>query len=292
MNTHSQEVLAVRPISCLLLALGLSVQPAAADQSRLAQVLMAQPEATQQRYHYRHPLETLSFFGVEPGMTVVEALPGRGWYSRILVDYLGPEGHLIGVDYAPDLYRKFGFYSDEMVRAKETWVVDWVATAGGWRGAEGARVSAFTFGAMPDSARGTADMVLFIRALHNLARFENDGGYLTTALQNAVAALKPGGILGVVQHQAREEKPKAWANGARGYLKQSFVIEQMQNAGLEFVGESAVNHNDEDRPGADDVVWRLPPSLRSGDKDAGTSLRHLSVGESNRMTLKFRKPSD
>lgn len=245
-------------ITTFIVALALS-PCALADQDRLAEVLLAQSAEAQQRYHYRQPLVTLDFFGVEPGMTVMEALPGGGWYSKILIDYLGGEGHLMGVDYAQDMFPKFGFFSAERIKAKATWAEDWRAEANGWRGDDSASISAFTFGSLPDSARGQADVVLFIRALHNLARFENDGGYLTTALQNAMDALKPGGIMGVVQHEARAEKNDEWASGNRGYLKKAFVIAQAEAAGFEFIGASNVNQNDKDMPGVDDFVWRLPP---------------------------------
>ncbi len=269
----------------------LALAPSAlADKDRLAEVLLAQPQETQQRYYYRHPLHTLDFFGVEPGMTVLEALPGGGWYSKILIDYLGPDGHLMGVDYALDMFPKFGFFSAERIKAKQTWAEDWSAEANGWRSDSSASISAFTFGSMPDSARGQADAVLFIRALHNLARFENDGSYLSTALTNAHDALKPGGIMGVVQHEARAERNDEWAGGNRGYLKKAFVIAQAEAAGFEFIGESDVNQNDKDIPGTDDIVWRLPPSLSTSRDNPKLRVQLMSVGESNRMTLKFRKP--
>ena len=260
-----------------------------ADSGKLAEVLAAQPAETQTRYYFRHPAETLTWLGIEPGMTVMEALPGGGWYSKILLDYLGSDGHLIGVDYNQTMFAKFGFYSAERIKAKETWVADWTADAQGWGGSDSASVSAFTFGDMPDSFHGKADAVLFVRALHNLARFRDDG-YLETALNNAVAALKPGGILGVVQHEARADKDDDWASGPRGYIKKSFVIAQMQAAGLEYLGSSDINQNPADQPGAEDIVWRLPPSLSTSREDPELRVRMQSIGESNRMTLKFRKP--
>ncbi len=262
----------------------------AADPERLAAVLAAQPQSVQARYEWRHPQETLEFFGIEPGMTVVEALPGGGWYSKILLPYLGAEGQLIGADYSLDMYPLFGFFSDEILQSKKTWVADWTAEAEGWRGGDGAAVSAFVFGALPDDMKGTADAVLFIRALHNLNRFEPQGGFLTTALKNAYDVLKPGGVVGVVQHQAAEDKSDDWANGARGYLKKSTVIAFMQAAGFELVAESAINENPRDQPGEKDVVWRLPPTLSIEDGNEETADAMRAIGESNRMTLLFRKP--
>jgi predicted methyltransferase len=274
----------------LLLVTPMFASPAMADSVRLASVLAEQPAEVQARYVWRHPAETLEFFGIEPGMTVVEALPGGGWYSKILLPYLGSEGALIGADYSLDMYPLFGFFSDEILESKKTWVADWTADANSWRGDDAASVSAFVFGAMPDSMKGTADAVLLIRALHNLNRFESQGGFRTAALQNTFDLLKPGGIVGVVQHQASEDKSDEWADGAHGYLKKSAVIAFMQEAGFELVAESAINENPKDQPGDKDVVWRLPPSLSIEDDSEESLAAMRAIGESNRMTLKFRKP--
>lgn len=274
----------------MLIVAGSSALSAGTDSERLASVLAAQPEETQARYQYRHPQETLEFFGIEPGMAVVEALPGRGWYTKILLPYLGQSGHVWGADYSLDMYPLFGFFSEEQLEAKKTWTTDFTTGAEEWAGEEGACVSAWVFGEMPEAAAGQADAVLFIRALHNLARFEGQGGYLTAALQNAYDILKPGGVVGVVQHQAREEMPGEWANGSKGYLKKSFVIERMEEAGFEFVAESDINQNPKDQPAESDIVWRLPPSLATSRDNPELKAELTAIGESNRMTLKFRKP--
>lgn len=267
-----------------------AAEPAAAPDDPLAAVLAAQPPETQARYDARHPAETLEFFGIEPGMDVVEFLPGRGWYTKILIDYLGSDGTLTGADYALEMFPLFGFFNDEQLKAKETWVEDWTTEAQGWRGDDDAAVSAFVLGSMPESAYETADAVLMIRALHNLARFEGEGGYLSQAIQDAYNTLRPGGIVGVVQHQARSEMPDDWADGSRGYLKDSFVIGQLEAAGFEFVAASDINQNDADQPTADDIVWRLPPSLATSREDPALRTELEAIGESNRMTLLFRKP--
>jgi len=263
---------------------------AGADPARLAQVLAAQPEDVQARYVFRHPMETLGFFGIEPGMTVVEVLPGEGWYSKILLPYLGKNGALIGADYALEMFPLFGFYSDEMLEEKKNWVASWTAEAEAWRGADGAKVSAFVLGSMPEELKGTADAVLFIRALHNLKRFEGQGGFLTTALQNAYDVLKPGGILGVVQHWAADERSDEFADGSHGYLKKDYLIQRLTDAGFEFVAESDVNMNPKDQPAEEDIVWRLPPTLATSRNNPELAAQMQAIGESNRMTLKFRKP--
>lgn len=270
------------------------VEPAAAvsagKEDRLAAMLKAQPDEVQARYQYRHPQETLEFFGIEPGMTVVEGLPGRGWYTKVLLPYLGNKGHLIGANYALDMWPNFPFGTDEFVEKQRTWTTDWPAGAEEWRGDDGATIDAFIFGSMPESLAGTADVVFLVRVLHNLANFEEEGGYLTTALADAYAVLKPGCTLGVVQHHAREEMSDAFADGSHGYLKKSFVIAVAEQAGFEFVAESEINANPNDQPTEDDIVWRLPPTFATSAEDAELRAEMEAIGESNRMTLKFRKP--
>lgn len=282
----------LRSLACTaLVSLAFSAPPVAASEAgeRLGAVLDAQPAKVQARYADRHPAETLDFFGAEPGMTVLEALPGGGWYTKILVDYLGPEGGLVGADYAESMWPLFGFFSDDFIAGKATWVADWTAEANAWVEG-GAPVSAFQFGSLPEAMEGSVDTVLLVRALHNLARFEGQGGYLTAALSDVHAALKSGGIVGVVQHEARPETSDDFADGSHGYLKKAFVIEAFEAAGFEFVAESAINENPNDQPGPEDVVWRLPPTLMGTQEGSEARAAMQAIGESNRMTLKFRKP--
>ena len=256
----------------------------------LSTVLAGMPDKAKARFDARHPQQTLDFFGVKPGMTVLEALPGGGWYSKVLLPYLGENGVLLGADYAVNMYPKFGFFSKEQLKEKETWVADWTKEANGWRNDHSAKVQAFNFGSMPKNLNGTADAVLFIRALHNLARFENDGGYLSAAFKDAYDSLKPGGIVGVVQHMIPESADDKGADGSRGYLKKSFLIAAMEKAGFKFVASSDINLNPKDQPSATDIVWRLPPTYFIPKKDANKKAEYTAVGESNRMTLKFVKP--
>lgn len=258
----------------------------------LAAVLAAQPEDVQARYAFRHPQETLAFFGVEPGMTVVEALPGAGWYTRILLPYLGGDGKLIGAAYELEMYALFPFANEEFLAQQANWTTDFAAGAENWRGDDGASVVATRFGSMPAEVDGTVDVVLMIRALHNLARFESagDGPFLTTALEDAYRVLKPGGVLGIVQHHARGEMPDDWASGENGYLKKQYVIDAATAAGFELVGDSDINANPKDQPTTDDIVWRLPPGLLTSQDDPDLRAELEAVGESNRMTLKFVKP--
>jgi len=259
-------------------------------ETSLASVLAALPEDMQARYQYRHPQETIEFFGIEPGMTLVEGLPGRGWYTKVLLPYLGAEGHLVGANYAMDMWPNFSFGTEEFMEKQKTWVTDWPADAEEWRGDAGATVSAFILGSMPADMAGTADVVFFPRVLHNLARFESEGGFLTAALADAYAVLKPGGTFGVVQHHARDEMSDEFADGSHGYLKKSFIIAAAEDAGFEFVAESDINANPADQPTEEDIVWRLPPTLGTSGENPELRAELEAIGESNRMTLKFRKP--
>lgn len=268
-------------------------QPAAMETAppSLAAILDSRPDEIKSRYQYRRPQETLEFFGIEPGMTVVEALPGGGWYSKLLLPYLGKRGQLIGADYPYAMFAQFPNMTEERLAGKRTWVADWTADAESWRQDGDASVAAFQMAALPESMVGTADAVLFVRALHNLARYEASGGYLTTAINDMYRVLKPGGIVGVVQHHAREDMPDEWADGNAGYIKESFVIEKMEAGGFELIDSSDLNANDKDQPTVDDVVWRLPPSLSGGAENPELAAQMREIGESNRMTLKFRKPT-
>jgi predicted methyltransferase len=255
---------------------------------RLDEVLAAQPEEAKARYQYRHPKETLEFFGVKPGMTVVDTLPGEVWYTGILMDYLGPEGKVIGADYSQEMWTKFGEHSPDPEQTAN-WTKDFVAKMQAKRGADDAEVAAFQYGSLPEEMAGTADVVLVMRAMHHFMRLEKDGGYLTQALADMHKVLKPGGIVGVVQHRAPEESSDEWAIGNAGYVKQSAVIAAFEKAGFELVEASEINANPKDQPTEKDVVWRLPPTLATSEDNPELKAQMEAIGESDRMTLKFRK---
>ena len=259
--------------------------------STLGSIIASQSEEHLARQASRNPQATLEFFGVEKGMSVVEALPGGGWYSKILLPFLGANGSLLGVDYAQNMWPNFSFSNDEFLKKRETWTTTWPEGAQEWRGDNGAPVSAAKFGSIPENQHGQYDAFLFIRALHNLARFSDKEPYLQNALKDAFNLLKPGGVLGIVQHQAREDRSDSWADGSNGYLKKSMLVKEVEAAGFEFVAESAVNNNDKDQAKEGDIVWRLPPSLSGSKDDADKKAKMQAIGESHRMTLKFVKPA-
>lgn len=261
------------------------------DGPRLAAILAAQTAEVQARYQWRHPQETLEFFGVAPGMTVVDTLPGEIWYSGILAAYLGPDGEVIGADYSPEMWKLFGSFADEeFIAQKQTWAADWIAGSSKWAAADGAKIGGFAYGAIPDDMKGSVDVVLLVRAMHHFNRFEDEGGWRTKALADVMSLLKPGGVVGVVQHRAPEGNSDQWAAGDKGYVKQSTMIAAFEAAGFKFVGSSEINANAADKPTEADNVWRLPPTLGGSRNDPALRARMEAIGESDRMTLKFRKP--
>lgn len=277
---------ALAAISLLILAHSATAAPKEdANGKKLDAVLESQSDETKARYPYRHPKETLRFFGIEPGMTVLEALPGGGWYTRILLPYLGKEGHLIGVDYPADIWSKFEWASKEFIEGRLNWPKTWPDEVAGWNIADSAKVSAYTFSNLPKHLTSTVDAALFIRALHNMARFEAEGGYLTAAFKETYRVLKPGGTLGIVQHATSDKN----ATGATGYLERDWLVKHVEAAGFKLVDESDINANPKDK--ADDIVWRLPPSLNTSKDNEELRKKYQAIGESNRMTLKFVKPA-
>ncbi len=260
------------------------------DSVKLSAILADQPAKIKARYPYRNPKETLEFFGIEPSMTVVEALPGGGWYSKILLPYLGQDGKLIGVDYALDMWSHFGgFATPEFIENKKSWPKEWTAQAIEWRGENGPDITAFAFGSRDTSLDGTADAALFIRAMHNLNRFAEKKDYIGEALSDMHALLKPGGILGVVQHRAPEDNSAESSTGQNGYLKQSELIKTIEAAGFTLIEASEINANKNDKPSNSDIIWRLPPSLSTSREDDTLKAQMLAIGETDRMTLKFVK---
>jgi len=256
---------------------------AGSSNASLSAALEAQSDEHKARYNARNPGDTIEFFGIEPGMTVAEALPGGGWYTKILVNYLGGEGAVYGVNYQDSVWASFGF-PEERVKQRVEATAAFPGQVAQWTD-NGISAEGFTFASVPKASAGTADAVLFIRALHNLHRFK-DTGVLDEAIASAHTLLKPGGIVGVVQHRAPENAPDEWATGRAGYLKPSAVIAMFTKAGFTLDGSSEINANPNDNPTADDVVWRLPPTYGGG---AETKAAMDAIGESDRMTLRFKK---
>ena len=256
-----------------------------AAKAQLTAVIDARSDTLKARDSSRNPGATIEFFGLLPGMKVAEVLPGGGWYTQILAPYVGTEGAIYGINYADDMWPLFGFFSKEAItrsiNSMDTFA-DRIASYAG----DGMTARGFAFGRVPADLNGSLDAVVMVRALHNLNRFETKAGTRSAALQQINTLLKPGGIVGVVQHRAPAAADDQWANGSNGYLKQAAVVAMFEQAGFELVASSEINANAKDKPGAEDSVWRLPPSLRT---DPENKQAMQAIGESDRMTLKFRK---
>jgi predicted methyltransferase len=262
-----------------------------ANAERLQNALDTQPEEVKARYDARHPGQTLAFFGIEPGMTVAEALPGGGWYSKILLPYLGPDGKLVGAHYPDSLWPVIMPDAEDETIARYIERGDgWIEQAAEWTDEESAGIDSYKMTNAPAGMTGQVDAALFIRALHNLHRAGEEAGYLTAAIEETHDLVKPGGLVGVVQHRAGEDRPDDWADGSAGYLKQSAIVAAFEDAGFIFEEASEINANPDDTAGPGDIVWRLPPSLATTEEDTPEYEAMKAIGESDRMTLRFRKP--
>jgi predicted methyltransferase len=257
-----------------------------ASSSRLAEIIAARSDEAKARDSSRHPQQTLAFFGLKPGMKMVEVLPGGGWYTQILAPLAGSNGAIYGVNYADDMWLRFGIFSDEVIAERVASSAKFESMVHAIAGAEQVPAKGYAFDRIDPSLNGTIDTVLLIRALHNLNRFEQSAGTLSGALKQLHGLLKPGGLVGVVQHRAPEGADDDWASGRNGYLKQSYVVELFAQHGFTLQASSEINANPKDVPGPADYVWRLPPSLRAAPDNQAAM---LAIGESDRMTLKFIK---
>jgi len=231
------------------------------------------------RDEYRHPVETLSFFGIEPDMTVAEALPG--WYTEILAHLLREEGRFIGFNMHPDNYADSPEYREAVTEWKESFSEENAELFDGMMDRAHARFVAGGDSGLAEP--GSVDAVIAMRAFHGWV----GRGVADEVVAEIYRALKPGGIFGVVQHREDEDSENT-PEDYRGYLKESFVIETVENAGFELLEKSEINANPKDTKDYEIGVWALPPSLRVDDPEKKE--KHREIGESDRMTLKFRKP--
>lgn len=278
--------------TCLLvisLALTGLIQTAYAvtETDTLNAVLASRSDEDKVRDDARQPLETLTFFQIKPGMTIAEALPGGGWYTRILANYLGQDGTLYGVNYPDSLWPMLSYASPEWIAERIAATQNFTAKVATFTD-NGITAQGFTFDTVPPEVEGTVDRVLLIRALHNLNRFQQKAGTRSQALAATHAMLKKDGLVGVVQHRAPATASKEWADGNKGYLNEVAVIAMFAEAGFALVAQSEINANPMDQPSGEDSVWRLSPSLRGSNDDEQREAM-VAIGESDRMTLLFRK---
>ncbi len=229
------------------------------------------------RDEFRNPAETLAFFGVQPGQTVAEYAPGGGWYTRVIAPYVGTTGKYVGLNFGPG-----GMVPAGMTERLTAFPQTFPAQVLEQTGIPAANVSAYINGQAPDTTDGTVDRILVIRMLHNLLRW----GTADTELMAMRKMLKDDGMVGIVQHMAPEGMAYDMTDGSKGYLQKSDVIALMELYGFELAGESFVNMNPRDTADYEGGVWTLPPRLANGDTDRA---RYEAIGESNRMTLLFKK---
>ncbi len=219
---------------------------------------------------YRHPLETLKFFGFKSDMTVVEITPGGGWYTEILAPALKERGKLYGAHY-PDTGAD-NYYSKSRKRLEKKLASSSVYSAVELTNFVPKKVSEL-------APKGTADLVLTFRNLHNWG----DSG-VKQVFKDAFVALKPGGVLGVVEHRLPHGGDE---QESKGYVSVSKTVAHAKSAGFALEASSEINANAKDNALHPKGVWTLPPTLRLGEKDKA---KYLAIGESDRMTLKFVKP--
>lgn len=225
---------------------------------------------------WRHPKQTLAFFGVVPHHTVIEITPGTGWYTDILAPLLSDHGTYVAALVDPGT----------LPEARRDYPARTLTSFRNKLAADTARfgkavVVPFDPAAPVLGQPASADVVLTFRNVHNWRASGQEAGYFKAFFD----VLKPGGVLGVVEHRARTDVP---SEDKSGYVGQDQVIAIARQAGFELAAASEINANPADTKDHPNGVWTLPPV---GRHDAADAARYRAIGESDRMTLKFIKPA-
>ncbi|OOG65373.1 methyltransferase [Rhodanobacter sp. B04] len=229
--------------------------------------------ANRARDVYRHPKATLQFFGIRPDQTVIEITPGGGWYSEILVPLLHDNGHYVAAVQAPA-------GGGEARRDDDALHQKFAADAAHYGNA---KFVEFDPKAPVFGAPGSADLVLTFRNVHNWVMADT----APAMFKAFFAVLRPGGVLGVVDHRADDDASLATVKGS-GYLPTRYVVKLATEAGFTLDDSSEINANPRDTKDYPKGVWTLPPTLTLGEQDKA---KYLTIGESDRMTLRFIKPA-
>lgn len=284
---RNTERLAVVVFTCLLVACGGGESPPAAQTGEqaaapapresagpsLAEIVVGEHRSPENiaRNAYRNPVETLEFFGIRPDMRVVEIWPGGAWYTEVIAPYLQQSGQYVAANWDPNSEIEFvrngvKAYTDKLAAHPELYG------------------NADMTVLMPPEqwnlgAPGSADMVLTFRNIHNWM----PRGYAETMFEEIYAVLKPGGILGVVEHRGNPDVPQD-PKAQSGYVNQDYAIAMAEAAGFRLEATSEINANPADTKDYENGVWTLPPTLRAGDDE-----KWRAIGESDRFTLKFVK---
>jgi predicted methyltransferase len=224
----------------------------------------------------RRPVESMVFFGVRPDMKVGEYAPGGEWYSRFLGLYLGQQGKLVG------LYNDASAGNEAAKARVAAAVAKYPQDVATFTGLPATKFAAMTLKDVPASEKGTFDRILLPRALHNMLRSNT----ADSEIKGLRELLKPDGMIGVEQHRAKADAPYAYTDGSKGYLRQADVVRLMELHGFELVGTSEILANPKDTANWPEGVWTLPPTLALKEQDKA---KYQAIGESDRMTLLFRK---
>jgi predicted methyltransferase len=280
----------IRGFATCLLALGLTTmalaaapspassaavrQTSGADLAKLKAIVNGDQRsaANKARDKYRHPVETLAFFGIRPNMTVVELWPFGGWYTEIIAPYVKDEGTYYAAAMDPaSTGREDTEYNSELKKLLDArpdlyGKVKWSVLAKG------------KYNLAPD---GSADLVVTFRNIHNWVWAGDEKEVFAAAFR----ALKPGGVLGVEEHRAND--PKAKPGRGQAYVGEDYAIALIESVGFKLAGRSNINSNPKDTKDYPKGVWTLPPSFAMGDTDRA---KYAAIGESDRFTLRFVKP--
>ena len=229
--------------------------------------------ANKARDQYRHPKQTLEFFGLKPGMSLIEITPGAGWYAEVLAPLMKDDGSYTAAITIPK--KPEGEAAQDKTALEKMFAAN-PAQYGA------AKVVQYDPKAPNLGASNSADMVVTFRNVHNWVM----GDYAPGMFKAFFDVLKPGGVLGVVDHRATAGADLAKIKNS-GYLPEDYVIKLATDAGFKLDGKSEINANPKDDHDHPKGVWTLPPTLSLGDKDKD---KYLAIGESDRMTLRFVKP--
>lgn len=251
-----------------------AIVPAGAKDDTLSKAIAAPHRSSEfvARDRYRHPRQTLEFFGLKPDSTVVEVSPGGGYWTEILAPYLRTQG-----SYYTAITPSAA--SERAAKAAETWRQKLAARPDLY---DKVHVSEFGLGGMDIAPLNSADLVLTFRNVHNWM----SAGLADDAFAAFFKALKPGGILGVEEHRGPTDQPQD-PKAASGYVREDYTRQLAEKAGFEYVGSSELNANPKDTKNWPKGVWTLPPTLALGDTDRE---KYLAIGEADNFLMKFRKP--
>ena len=254
---------------------GAAHQTSGADLAKLKEIVNGPQRSAENkaRDKYRHPVETLAFFGIGPNMTVVELWPFGGWYTEIIAPYVKGTGTYYAAAMDPTSNKpEDKKYNGELKTLLDAHPdlyseVKWSVLATG------------KYAIAPDNS---ADLVVTFRNIHNWVWSGTEKEVFAAAFR----ALKPGGVLGVEEH--RNKDPQAKPGRGEAYVGEEYAIALIESAGFKLVGRSKINNNPKDTKDYPKGVWTLPPSYAEGDKDRA---KYAAIGESDRFTLKFVKPA-